>query len=62
MTESVWDNYGYSKSYYTKTFPIEQVQIISFYSDPENSLSSFKLNHILSSLDSLLKQSQNKTE
>jgi hypothetical protein len=54
MTESVWDNYGYSKSYYTKTFPMKQVQIISFYSDPENSLSNFKLNHILSSLDSLL--------
>ena len=54
MTKGVWDNYGYSKSYYTKTFPMKQVQIISFYSDPENSLSNFKLNHILSSLDSLL--------
>ena len=62
MTESVWDNYGYSKSYYTKTFPIEQVQIISFYSDPENSLSSFKLNHILSSLDSLLNTTYSEKE
>ena len=54
MTDDVWVNYGYSKSFYTKTFPREQIQIISFYSDPENSLSEFKLNHIKSSLESLL--------
>ena len=54
MTDEVWEAYNYSKSYYTKTFPRDQIQIISFYSDPENSLSEFKLNHINSSLDSLL--------
>ena len=57
MTDDVWNNY-YSKSYYTKTFPREQTQIISFYSTPENSLSSFKLEHIKSSIESLI----NKTE
>ena len=58
MTDEVWNNYNYSKSYYTKTFPREQIQIISFYATPENSLSSFKLEHIKSSIESLI----NKTE
>ena len=54
MTNEVWDKYNYSTSYYTRTFPREQIQIISFYATPENSLSEFKINHILSSIDSLL--------
>ena len=54
MTEEIWNKYNYSKSYYTKTFPREQTQIISFYSEPENSLSTFKINHMLSSLNYLL--------
>ena len=54
MTDDIWDKYNYSKSYYIKTFPREQTQIISFYSEPENSLSSFKINHILPNLFSLL--------
>ena len=58
MTDDVWNNYHYSDSYYTKTFPREQIQIISFYATPENSLSSFKIEHIKSSLESLI----NKTE
>ena len=54
VVNEVWDKYGYSDSYYTKTFPKEQIQIISFYADPENILSEFKINHILSSIASLL--------
>ena len=53
MTNEVWNKYNYSKSIYTKSFPLEQIQIISFYSDPENSLSEFKINHTRSSLESL---------
>ena len=53
ISDQDWNKYGYSQSYYTKTFP-RQIQTISFYSEPENSLSSFKINHLLSSLDSLL--------
>ena len=54
MTDEVWEKYNYSNSYYTKTFPREQVQIISFYSEPENSLSDFIIEHLLYSIDSLL--------
>ena len=54
MTKNVWNNFKYYNSYYTKTFPQEQIQIISFYSEPENTISQFKLSHILSSIESLL--------
>ena len=54
ISDQDWNKYNYSQYSYTKTFPREQIQTISFYSEPENSLSSFKINHLLSSLDSLL--------
>ena len=54
MTNEVWEEFNYSNSYYTKTFPLEQVQIISFYATPENILSEYKINNILSNIDSLL--------
>jgi spore germination protein YaaH len=59
MSNKVWEDFGYSKSFYTKTFPQEQIQIASFYTEPENSLSDFKLSHIITSIESLLYQSSN---
>ena len=59
MTRDVWNNFGYSKSFYTKTFPQDQIQIVSFYSVPENTLSEFKLSHIISSIESLLNMTDN---
>ena len=56
MPDKVWEDFGYSKSFYTKTFPKEQIQIASFYTEPENSLSDFKLSHIITSIESLLYQ------
>lgn len=57
MPNKIWEDFGYSKSFYTKTFPQEQIQIASFYTEPENSLSDFKLSHIITSIESLLYQS-----
>ena len=54
MPNKIWEDFGYSKSFYTKTFPQDQIQIASFYTEPENSLSEFKLSHIITSLESLL--------
>ena len=59
MSKDIWKNYMYYNSFYTKTFPQDQIQIISFYSEPENTLSEFKLSHLISSIKSLL--SINKT-
>ena len=57
MPNKIWEDFGYSKSFYTKTFPQEQIQTASFYTEPENSLSDFKLSHIITSIESLLYQS-----
>ena len=59
MSNKIWEDFGYSKSFYTKTFPQEQIQIASFYTEPENSLSDFKLSHIITSIESLLYQAPN---
>jgi hypothetical protein len=52
--KEVWETSKYDDSFYTQTFPKDQIQIVSFYTEPENSLSEFKLSHINSSLVSLL--------
>ena len=62
MSNDVFNNFGYSKSFYTKTFPKDQIQVVSFYSEPENSLSDFKLSHIITSLDSLLNETYNSNQ
>ena len=54
MSKQVKKNYGYEDTFYTGTFPDDQIQVVSFYNEPENSLSEFKLSHINSSLESLL--------
>ena len=54
MSDDVWNDFGYNDSYYTKNFPREQLQIVAFYATPENTLSQFKINHILTSIVSLL--------
>ena len=54
MSKKIRKNYAYDNSFYTKTFPQDQIQIISFYSEPENTLSEFKLSHLISSIESLL--------
>ena len=54
MKDEILEKFGYDDSFYTKAFPNKQIQIISFYKDPENTLSKFKLDHIISSIESLL--------
>ena len=54
MSKQVKEKYKYEDTFYTKTFPEDQIQVVSFYNEPENSLSEFKLSHINSSLESLL--------
>ena len=53
MTNKAWKKFRYDNSFYSKTFPKKQVQIVSFYNEPENTLSEFKLYNIMSSIDSL---------
>ena len=62
MTKTTWNTFKYYNSLYTKTFPQKQIQIISFYSEPENTISLFKLSHILASIKSLLNSTNSTNE
>ena len=62
MTKTTWNKFKYYNSLYTKTFPQKQIQIISFYSEPENTISLFKLSHILASIKSLLNSTNSTNE
>ena len=56
--KKVWEHFNYSNSIYTKNFPQDQIQIVKLYSEPENTLSQFKINLLSSNIESLLNNTE----